>query len=121
MKKWKKFKDIEGKQQFPVLDKISYEYGDLLIAVDFSNGELKTVKCTESFSFRVIDEGNTFRTIYAQDFDGITWIFTTDSSNLIDWFNFESEFMYKDNLQSYIVATQNQLIEFLTYSEIEII
>jgi hypothetical protein len=118
MKKWEKFKNI-GNQKIPFLESFSYDGSEVIIQVIFEN-QIKTVKCDDVLSFKMIEEGNAFHTLQEQDFDGDTWIFRTNSSALIDWFNYESESIHSDQLTSYIIVTQDQFFEFLTHSEIDV-
>ncbi|MEN8418609.1 hypothetical protein, partial [Acinetobacter radioresistens] len=71
-------------------------------------------------SFKMIEEGNAFYTLAEQDFDGNIWIFETDSSALIDWFNQESLSIYSDQLISYIIVTRDQFFEVITRLKINI-
>lgn len=118
MRKWENFKIIED-QKIPFLESFSYDGFELIIQVIFGN-QVKTVKCDDVLSFKMIEEGNAFHTLEEQNFDGNTWIFRTDSSALIDWFNYESKSIYSDQLTSYIIVTQDQFFEFLTHSEIDV-
>jgi hypothetical protein len=118
MKKWESFKTNEI-QKIPFLEIFSYDGSKLIIKVSFEE-KIKTVTCDDVLSFKMIEEGNAFHTLQEQNFDGNTWIFRTDSSALIGWFNYESESIHADQLLSYIVVTQDQLFEFLTHSEINI-
>ncbi len=68
----------------------------------------------------MIEEGNAFHILVEQEFDGNTWIFRTDLSALIDWFNYESESIHSNKLISYIIVTQDKFFEFLTHSKIEV-
>ena len=118
MKKKAIFKNIEH-QRIQSLESFSYDGSELIIQVIFEN-QIKTVKCNDVLSFKMIEEGNAFHTLQEQDFDGDTWIFRTDSSALIDWFNYESESIHSDQLTSYIIVTQDQFFEVLTHSKIDV-
>ena len=118
MKKWEIFKNTEH-QRIPSLESFSYDGSELIIQVIFEN-QIKTVKCNDVLSFKMIEEGNAFHILVEQEFDGNTWIFRTDSSALIDWFNYESESIHSNKLISYIIVTQDKFFEFLTHSKIEV-
>ena len=118
MKKWKEYKSTEG-QRVPFLEGFSYDGSTLIIQTIFGD-QIKTVKCNDVLSFKMIEEGSAFNTLKEQNFDGTTWIFRTDSSALIKWFNYESESIHSDQLISYIIVTQNHFFELLTHSEINI-
>ena len=104
-----KFKNTKD-QKIPFLENFSYDGSELVIQVTFGD-QIKTVKCDDVLSFKMIEEGNALHTLEEQNFDGNTWIFRTDSSALIDWFNYESESIHSDQLNSYIIVTKNQFFE----------
>jgi len=118
MKKWKAFKSTRG-QEIPLLDNFSYDGAKLTIQVEFDD-HIKIVTCNDVLSFKMIEEGNAFYTLAEQDFDGNIWIFETDSSALIDWFNQESLSIYSDQLISYIIVTRDQFFEVITRLKINI-
>lgn len=118
MKKWEKIKGVDG-YRIPCLVGFSYDGAELIIQVKLGN-QIKTIKCEGVLSFKMIEEGSAFHTLEEQNIDGNTWIFKTDSSTLIDWFNYESESIHSNQLASYIIVTQDQFFEFITHTELQI-
>lgn len=106
-------KKISNIDEIPNIQEIKFKDNVLILDLEFTE-----VKATLIFdgilSYRIIDEGNAFRTLNTLDFNGKDWCFTSNLSDLIDWFNEESEFIHQNEYISYMVVTTDYIIEVLT-------
>lgn len=119
MAKWER-KELNESNDLPYLDSFSCEEDKLVLKCSFKNFE-KTIHFDDYISFRTIEEGRAFKTLGEQEFDGKCWLFTTDESNFIDWYNNESCDIHKDELYEFIAVTKHQILEVLSLSPPEII
>lgn len=114
-------KNVNNLENVPYLDQLSFNDYDLSLSLDFFESGKRLIQFESCWSFRVIQEGRAFKTLSKQIFLKEGWLFTTENSNFIEWFNNESEEAYENHFMQYIVITHNEIIEIVTNSDPQII
>lgn len=97
----------------PYLESISFGKAGLEIYCDFKESRKKIV-FEYCLSYRLIEEGNALITLEAQDFSGEAWMFFTNKSDFINWFDKESYQIYEGKFVHYIVVFQGYIIDILS-------
>lgn len=113
-------KNIDGLADVPYLESFTSNQDGLFLYCNFINGK-KIIYFENYFVMRSIDEGNALRTLENHNFDGNIFIFSTNKSDLIDWFNSESYEIHKNEFKHIMIVTQHQIIEILTDFDPQII
>lgn len=112
-------KEIDGLKGVPYLDDLSFKDYQLFLKLNFIDLGKRLVHFESCWSFRFIQEGRAFQTLDKQKWGNC--FYTTDKSNFIDWFNYESENVYQADLKQFNVITCNDIIEVITDTEPKII
>lgn len=113
MTKWTGI-EFDNFTKVPTLESYESNCDGLFFKCDF-DGQKKTIFFEYYFSLRYIEEGNAFTILHEQDFDGQTWLYINESSDLSDWFNSQSYEAHKDNFKAYVLVTLDEIIEVLSY------
>ena len=113
MTKWMKI-EFDDLKIVPTLESYESNSEGLFFNCSF-DGQEKTIFFEYYFSLRYIEEGNAFTILHEQDFDGETWLYINENSDLSAWFNSQSEDVYKDKFKAYVLVTLDEIIEVLSY------
>ena len=97
----------------PYLTNFTENVDGLLLHCNFKSGN-KLIHFTDYLALRIIDEGNAFKTLEQQNFDGKSWFFVASDSDFIDWFNDQSCSIHENQYKHYIVVTQHKILELLS-------
>lgn len=116
---WTK-KNIDELNDVPYLESFNSNQDGLYLHCNFINGK-KTIFFENYYVIRTIDEGNALLTLEQHNFNGELWMFVTDKSDLIDWFNKESYGIHESQFKHTMIVTQHQIIEILTNVDPQII
>lgn len=114
-------KEIDSLKGVPHLDDLSFKDYELFLKLDFFDLGKRLVHFESCWSFRFIQEGCAFKTLAEQEFRGGNWFYTTQESNFIDWFNYESQSAYQENIKQFNIITHHDIIEVITDTEPKII
>lgn len=104
---------IDGLTSVPYLINFTSDDDGLYLKCDFLNIK-KTIHFKSYFSLRTIDEGNAFKILEEHDFDGISWLFSTEESDFIKWFDEQSCEIHKNEFKHYLFVSQHQILEILS-------
>lgn len=109
---WTKI-EFDDLKKVPTLESYESNSEGLFFHCNF-DGKEKTIFFDNYFSLRYIEEGNAFTILHEQDFDGQTWLYINESSDLSDWFNSQSCETHKDEFKAYVLVTLDEIIEVLS-------
>ncbi|WEV48087.1 hypothetical protein OZX61_07260 [Acinetobacter sp. ESL0695] len=113
MKNWQK-KEFNRYLDVPFLDKFTFDAEDGLFFECYFDESKKIVSFDSYLVLRTINESDAFKILDEQNFDGTAWFFTSEDSELIDWFNGQSSDIHKGKYQHCIILTQEKVIEILS-------
>lgn len=109
---WKKI-EFDNLKKVPTLESYESNRDGLFFKCDF-NGQKKTIVFETYFALRYIEEGNAFTILDEQNFDGKTWLYVNENSDLSSWFNAQSYDGHKDKFKAYVLVTLDEIIEVLS-------
>lgn len=104
---------MDNLNQLPDLKTLELNEGGLVIKFDFGEVE-KVITFAEHYAFRYIAEGDALNILNEQNFDGASWLFVNEESDLSIWFNSQSYNIHKDQYKSYAFVSHDDIIEVLS-------
>lgn len=104
--------NIKNIFQVSNLDSIFFD-GNKLVLNIFLKEKIINIAFEEIFFYRLIGESYALKTLNKHNFNGKDWFFSTKESELIDWFNEQSEFIYEKEIIHYLIITMDFIIEVI--------
>lgn len=98
----------------PFLSKFYLNKDELYLDFCFEDSEKKLrLHFEHHIFFRKIYEGFALNTLNVSDFHNKTRLFSTSQSSLIDWFDQQSNMLFKGTYKHYVITSQDDVIEVL--------